>query len=142
MADFTAWTASPVLAWLEWHHVGLAVLLWVVMTAGSLAVVLRIVLTIPEDYFEADRPRRTAPAAGLIVRNVAGVALIVVGAALSLPGVPGQGVLTIVVGLFLVDFPRRRRLERALARRPGVLPALNRLRSRFQRPPLRPPPPA
>jgi len=65
--------------------------------------------------------------------------LIVVGAALSIPGVPGQGVLTILVGLFLVDFPRRQQLERALARRAGVLPALNRLRARFGRAPLRPP---
>jgi hypothetical protein len=67
--------------------------------------------------------------------------LIVVGAVLSIPGVPGQGVLTIVVGLFLVDFPRRQKLERALARRPGVLPALNRLRVRFGRAPLQPPAP-
>jgi hypothetical protein len=74
-----------------------------------------------------------------MLRNAVGVVLVAVGAALSVPGVPGQGVLTILVGLFLVDFPRRQRLERALARRPGVLPALNRLRARFGHPPLRPP---
>jgi len=51
-------------------------------------------------------------------------------------------VLTILVGLFLVDFPRRQQLERALARRAGVLPALNRLRARFNRAPLRPPSPS
>jgi hypothetical protein len=45
-----------------------------------------------------------------------------------------------LVGVLLVDFPRRRRLEQALLRRPGVLPSLNRLRARFGRPPLRPPP--
>lgn len=126
-------------AWLQWHHVGLAALLWVGVTAGSLAVVLRIVLSIPEDYFAADQPRRTGWTLGRMLRNAVGVVLVAVGAALSVPGVPGQGVLTILVGLFLVDFPRRQRLERALARRPGVLPALNRLRARFGHPPLRPP---
>jgi hypothetical protein len=43
--------------------------------------------------------------------------------------------------LLLVDFPRRRRLERALFGRPGVLSRLNRLRARFGRAPLQPPSP-
>lgn len=131
---------AGLLAWIEWHHLGLAALVWVTLTAGSLAVVARIVVTLPEDYFERTSTVRTPWTARRVVRNVAGVVLVAVGAALSIPGVPGQGVLTILVGLFLVDFPRRRQLERALARRPGVLPALNRLRARFERPPLRPPP--
>jgi hypothetical protein len=128
-----------VLGWIEWHHLVVAALLWVVLTAGSLAVVLRIALALPEDYFEAEQPRGPSWTARRVVRNAVGVVLIAVGAALSVPGVPGQGLLTILVGLFFVDFPRRRRLERALARRPGVLAALNRLRARFGRPPLRRP---
>jgi hypothetical protein len=128
-------------AWIEWHHLGLAALVWVVLTAGSLGVVARVVVTLPEDYFERPLPARTLWTARRIVRNAVGAVLVVVGAALSLPGVPGQGVLTILVGLFLVDFPRRRQLERALVGRPGVLLALNRLRARCKRRPLRPPPP-
>ena len=131
-----------VLSWVAWEHLALAALVWVLLTAGSLAIVLRIVLALPEDYFEVDQPRLTSWTATRIARNGAGVVLIVVGAVLSIPGVPGQGVLTILVGLFLVDFPRRQQLERALARRAGVLPALNRLRARFNRAPLRPPPPS
>lgn len=129
-----------VLSWIEWEHLALAALVWALLTAGSLAVVLRIVLALPEDYFEVDHPPLTSWTASRVARNGAGMVLIAVGAALSIPGVPGQGVLTILVGLFLVDFPRRQELERALARRAGVLPALNRLRVRFDRAPLRPPP--
>lgn len=125
---------------LSWQHVAVAALVWVVLTVGSLAVVLRIALSLPEDYFEADQGRRPPWTARRMVRNAMGIVLIAVGAALSIPGVPGQGVLTILVGLFLVDFPRRQQLERALGRRRGVLPALNRLRARFGRPALRPPP--
>ncbi len=131
-----------VLAWIAWEHLALAALAWALLTAGSLAVVLRIVLALPHDYFEVDASPRTAWTAARVARNVAGILLIGVGTVLSFPGVPGQGVLTVLVGMFLVDFPRRQQLERALARRPGVLPALNRLRARFDRPPLRPPPPS
>ncbi len=131
-----------VLSWIEWEHLALAALVWALLTAGSLAVVLRIVLVLPEDYFEVNQPPLTSWTVTRLARNGTGMVLIAVGAALSIPGVPGQGVLTILVGLFLVDFPRRQQLERALARRPGVLPSLNRLRVRFGRAPLRPPPPS
>lgn len=129
------------LAALEVQHVVLAVVVWVLLTAGSLAIVLRIVLALPADYFAADQPGRASWTVGRIGRNLCGLVLIVVGAVLSIPGVPGQGLLTMLAGVFLVDFPRRHRLERALARRPSVLPALNRLRTRFGRAPLQPPRP-
>jgi hypothetical protein len=118
----------------------LAAAVWILLTAGSLAVVLRVVLALPVDYFEADTPRATSWTAGRLARNLAGLVLIVVGAVLSIPGIPGQGFLTVLVGVFLVDFPHRQRLERALVSRQGVLPALNRLRGWFGRLPLRPPP--
>jgi hypothetical protein len=127
------------LAWIQWHHLGLAVLVWVVLTVGSLALVARIVVRLPEDYFAREPEARTRWTARRIVRNLVGLVIISIGLALSVPGVPGQGLLTILVGLFLVDFPRRRQLERLLARRSGVLPALNSLRARFGRPPLLPP---
>jgi hypothetical protein len=50
---------------------------------------------------------------------------------------PGQGLLTIVIGVSLLDFPGKRVLERRLLSRPMVLQAINRLRQRFGRPPLR-----
>jgi hypothetical protein len=129
------------LGWMEWEHVALVVLVWTLLTAGSLAIVLRIVLALPADYFEVDQAPRTRWTVSRLARNLIGVLLIGLGTILAIPGVPGQGVLTILVGLFLVDFPRRRELEQALARRPGVLATLNQLRTRFQRAPLRPPPP-
>jgi hypothetical protein len=121
------------------EHVLLAAGVWLFLTIASLFIVLRVVLALPEDHFAVDRPGRLQWTVGRVGRNLAGIVLIVVGAALSIPGVPGQGVLTMLAGVFLVDFPQRRRLERALIARPGVLPRLNRLRARFGRPPLQPP---
>lgn len=124
----------------ELEHVFLAVGAWILLTAGSLAIVLRVVLALPPDYFfEAAPPEGGRWTLVRVGRNVAGIVLIVVGAALSIPGVPGQGLLTLLVGVLLVDFPGRRRLERALVSRPGLLAGLNLLRARFGRPPLRSP---
>ena len=123
----------------ELEHVVVAVGVWVLLTAGSVAVVLRVVLTLPHDYFEAAPPERARWTLARVARNLAGLVLIVVGAALSIPAVPGQGLVTLLVGVLLVDVPGRRRLERALVSREGLLAALNGLRARFGRPPLRPP---
>lgn len=76
-----------------------------------------------------------------IGRNMLGLALIALGIVLSLPLVPGQGVLTILIGVLLVDVPGRRRVELRLVRLSGVLAALNRVRARFGRPPLEAPGP-
>jgi hypothetical protein len=55
---------------------------------------------------------------------------------MSLPGVPGQGVLTILLGVMLLDFPGKRRLEYKLISQPRVFNNINRLRARFDKPPL------
>ena len=52
---------------------------------------------------------------------------------------PGQGVLTIVIGLLLMEFPGKTRLERWLVGRPSVLEFVNRMRTRRGRPPLQAP---
>ncbi len=71
---------------------------------------------------------------GIILKNLLAIGLIVVGIVLCF--FPGQGVLTILIGLALLDFPGKRRLERAILRRPGIFDRVNRLRARFGRPPL------
>ena len=54
----------------------------------------------------------------------------------SLPGVPGQGILTVVVGILLMDFPGKKRLERRIIGIPRVLEAINRLRRNRGREPM------
>jgi hypothetical protein len=58
------------------------------------------------------------------------------GFVMALPGVPGQGILTMLIGLTLVDFPGKRSLEQRLVRRPSVRRALDKVRARFGHPPL------
>jgi hypothetical protein len=122
---------------------GLAI--WLAATLVTLAVAALIVVRLPPSYFaedDAHHAARLAPWRSLraLAQNAFGVILVALGLLLSIPGVPGQGLLTVLIGLMLLDFPGRRRLEKALARRRSILAAMNRIRARFGHPPLLPPP--
>jgi hypothetical protein len=58
-----------------------------------------------------------------------------VGAILSIPLIPGPGLLIAAAGILLVDFPGRARMLRKLLR-PSVLRSINRLRHAFAQEPL------
>jgi hypothetical protein len=121
--------------------IGTVLVVFVVTCAASLAVVILFVVRIPADYLSTGRRPPTRPivvrVAIAILKNVAGVALVLVGIVLSFPGIPGQGILTILVGLMLTDLSGVRKLERVLARRPSVRRALDTVRAKFGRAPLK-----
>ncbi|HEX7080069.1 MAG TPA: PGPGW domain-containing protein [Gammaproteobacteria bacterium] len=108
---------------------------------GALLVPAMIV-RIPPDYFLPRRRRRLAaggrhPAAKVALaaaKNGLGALLLLVGVALLF--LPGQGLLTLLAGLTIMDYPGKYAFERWLVRRPRVLPALNWLRARYGRRPL------
>ena len=109
----------------------------------SLAVTVFVLVKLPATYFHHEHERdfwierhRALRWSGIIAKNVLGAILVVLGAIMSLPGVPGQGVLTILLGVMLLDFPGKRRLELKLVGRPKVRRAIDRIRARFGRPPL------
>ena len=94
------------------RHIVLAAAVWIVLTVGSLAIVLRVVLALPVDYFERERTAQTSWTLRRIAENVAGVLLIIAGAVLSIPGVPGQGLLTMLAGLLLRGSSTAQAMER------------------------------
>ena len=107
---------------------------------GSIAVVM---VNIPADYFSShyhpqfmtDKPWIVRWSA-VILKNIFGFFLVLLGIALSLPGVPGQGVLTILLGLIMLDIPGKRPLEAKIIKRPAVQKSIDKLRARFNKPPL------
>ena len=121
----------------------LALGVWLAATVVTLAAAAVVVVRLPPAYFAEDDRAHAVRAhwrsARGIARNLVGLILIVLGLLMSIPGIPGQGLLTVLIGLVLVDFPGRRRVEKALARRPTVLSTMNRIRAWFGHPPLRPP---
>ena len=128
--------------WNGWHLAALSVGLAVSMATVSLFIVGYILARLPADYFvnpDAQRPIDRHPVLKvfvLLVRNAIGYFLIALGAVLSLPGVPGQGLLTILMGVMLIDFPGKHRFQRWLVTRRVILGAVNRLRARAGQPPF------
>jgi hypothetical protein len=62
--------------------------------------------------------------------------MVMAGVLLTLPGVPGPGLVLILLGATLVDFPGKRRLTRMLIRRKSIHGTIDWLRARFGKPPL------
>jgi len=127
-----------------------ALLLWsgalsLLAVVAAIVGVPWVLARLPADYFS--QPRREAwrlaggepvlaRLAGL-AKNLLGLVLVVLGVLLVFT--PGQGLLTILAGLLLMNFPGKYRLERALVAQPGVLRGLNWLRQRRGRAPFEAP---
>src|SRR5262245_45448644 len=120
--------------WNGWHLAMFTVALAVTSAVISLVAVGFALARLPADYFvnpEARRPVDRHPILKIlltIARNLLGYVLIVLGILLSLPGVPGQGLLTVLIGVMLIDFPGKLRAERWLLTRRGVCTGVNALR--------------
>ena len=98
---------------------------------------------IPEDYFLSTKRKPSKwqeqkPILRLAVifgKNIIGFSLIIGG--LLMLVLPGQGLLTIVTGLLLVNYPGKYKLEKKLVAIPSILRALNWIRVKANKPPLR-----
>ncbi len=134
---------NPTLAFITWSSILLGVVLFLVTFSISLLIVSIIMVKIPPDYFKKGQPRKVLPGKPQMVRvlaiigkNILGLLLVAVGIVLSLPGVPGQGILTILLGIMLLDFPGKRELEHKIVSQPRVHGAINKLRHKFGKPKL------
>jgi len=108
---------------------------------GSLIVIPFILVRLPPQYFDVRYPRTWMKEhhpvlrwVGLILKNVVGVVFFLAGVAMLF--LPGQGLLTMLIGLSLMDFPGKRRLESKLVGQPKVLKTINAMRQQFGQPPL------
>lgn len=126
-------------------HALSAVLPWVfclsVLTFfGSLIVVPLVVIRMPADYFVRSSPgpdgwRASHPlmrAALRFMKNVVGLVFLVAG--LIMLFTPGQGILSALVGLSLLDIPGKKAWERRVIAHPRVYRVLNRIRRKAGRP--------
>ena len=128
---------------ITWRGVLIGLVIFLVTFLFNLAIVSFILVKIPADYFKTAHQTKLwsgknppLHAAKIIGKNILGVLLVALGILLSIPGVPGQGLLTILLGIMLLDFPGKRTLERKLLSRPQIVTTINKLRGRFEKPPL------
>ena len=113
----------------------------VVFFVGTLIAIPFILVRLPPHYFDERHPRLWMPdhhpvlrLVGLIAKNAVGAVFLAVGIALLF--LPGQGILTILIGVSLLDFPGKRYCERKIIGQPTVFKAVNALRAKYDKPPL------
>jgi hypothetical protein len=121
----------------------LGIIIFVLTFSLSIAVISFILVKVPSTYFQESHSRDfwvdrhiAIRWAGVIAKNLLGIVLVLLGIVMAIPGVPGQGILTILLGVMLLDFPGKRQLEYKLVSRPTILEKINRLRHKFSKPPL------
>ena len=116
-------------------------ILSVVFFLGSLIAIPFILVRLPADFFDTRVPRPWMEhhhpllrVAGHVVKNVVGVIFVFVGFLMLF--LPGQGILTMLIGITLLEFPGKRHLEAKLIGQPTVLNAINSMRHKFGKGPL------
>ena len=128
---------------LEWTDILAALGVFVLSLAISFAALVVVAVKIPHNYFSSHYRKDFLPGSSWAVRwgatigkNILGIFLIAMGIVLSLPGVPGQGILTILLGLIMLDIPGKRPLECRMLKWPKVRSSLNSIRRKFNKRPL------
>src|SRR2546428_5485283 len=107
----------------------------VALIYGAIFFLLGFLLVrLPSNYF-CEPPKCNFPIrryeAGRALRigkKLTGGVLIILGGIIALPGIPGPGLLILLLGIMLSDFRGKRRFEQWLVSRPGVFITMNKIR--------------
>ena len=117
---------------------GLSVLILVFSIAGMGWFIAQI----PEDYFIHNKRQAKhwnkyssqARIAIIIFKNIFGGIMLLGG--LFLLVLPGQGLLTMIIGLLLIDYPGKFQLEQKIISIPSIFRSLNWFRAKARKPNL------
>jgi hypothetical protein len=128
------------------QYVSTDTLIWltalsVVFFIGTLIAIPFILVRLPADYFDVRVPRPwmqdhhpVLRVGGHIVKNVLGAVFLLAGFLMLF--LPGQGVLTMLIGISMLEFPGKRKLEAKLISQPTVFSVINSMRKHRGKPPL------
>ena len=129
-----------ILEWIQEHEGLLALIggLGFLMFIGSIAAIPVIIAWMPEDYFVriSSRQLRRRPFRQVlhVLKNILGAVLLLSGILLLL--LPGQGILTMVIRIRLIDFPGNHRLQVRLVRMPKIRQSIQWIRAKVHHKPL------
>lgn len=108
---------------------------------GSLVAIPYILVRLPADYFDIRVPRPWMKdhhpflrVLGHVVKNAIGAIFLFVGFLMLF--LPGQGILTMLIGISMLDFPGKRKIEAKIIGQKTVLNMINNMREKFGKPPL------
>lgn len=128
------------------QYVSTDTLIWLTVLSmvfflGTLIAIPFILVRLPADYFDVRVPRPwmkdhhpVLRLVGHIVKNAIGAIFLFAGFLMLF--LPGQGVLTMLIGISMLDFPGKRKVEAKLIGQPTVLSMVNSMRQKFNKPPL------
>ena len=113
----------------------------IVFFVGSLIAIPFILVRLPTDFFDIRVPRPWMEDHHPVLRVLGHLAKNVVGSIFLFAGflmlfLPGQGILTMLIGVTMLDFPGKRKLEAKMIGQPAVLSTINNMRQKFGKPPL------
>ncbi len=135
------WLLSAVQQYVSAETLVTLTVLSVVFFVGSLIAIPFILVRLPTDFFDTRVPRRwmedhhpVLRLLGHIVKNVIGAIFLFVGFLMLF--LPGQGILTMLIGVTMLDFPGKRKMEAKMIGQPAVLSTINNMRQKFGQPPL------
>jgi len=99
------------------------------------------IATIPDDYFkQTKRPSSSSNTYSItrfmakLFKNLLGLLLILSGIAMLI--LPGQGLLTLFIGILLIDYPGKYPIERKLISYPVVFSGVNWIRRKQKKAPF------
>jgi hypothetical protein len=134
---------------LEWIHIHKIAFWWIgtlsiATFVGTLIIIPILVVRIPSDYFKRKEQKQKSCYKnkyeaicfiGTVLKNLLGILFVLAG--LGMLFLPGQGLITILIGIMLLNFPGKLALQLRILQQPNVLRAINWMRTKADRPALK-----
>jgi hypothetical protein len=134
---FVSHSVESMLTYLQFHEnvLGWTAFFFLIMMVATLLAVPLVIIRLPSSYFNEEKDLLPEVPAFwrrpyLLVKNIIGAILVLAGLAMLI--LPGQGLLTLIIGLGLMNFPGKR----SLIRRQRILETVNRLRAAANKEPI------
>lgn len=108
---------------------------------GSLILIPLIIINLSPEYFSSKRrsminyKNPVIRYLVLILKNILGFFFIILGIIMLF--IPGQGLLSITIGIFFINFPGKKRLEYIFFSNPKINKAINHIRRKAGKQELR-----
>jgi len=131
--------SEPLVNWLTQNTSILATLAafsFVLLTTSLLATPW-VLARLPANYFSRPpvvKPRSARRICTSVVKTILGSIMVLTGIAMMFT--PGPGLVCLIMGLTLCEFPGKHRLVKRVIRRPSVFSTLNWLRKKASKPPF------
>lgn len=114
----------------------------ILLYLASIALVPWMIRRLPSDYFSKEERENCLfkgdspliKSTFILLKNIVGGILVLSGIAMLF--LPGQGILTVVAGIFFMDFPYKYKIEKWIIRQPVVFKMFNKIRQKAHKAPF------